>query len=199
MHQSEDTLHKTKLLKSQKVNISKLQQMFSLIKCLCGGKGENLSPRCDQAATDFIICRYVWLVSLIDILAVQRPNLCRWKTLIMLVPVWGRMTGLLMGKSKHIKDSQMILFFFNDSGFSQTDGGGWWGRLAARRRPKWNAIFSTISSGLIINSQYMCSATARLVIIQSGLCFSLVGTVLLQLTELSSGLRRIETVHQREN
>lgn len=32
------------------------------------------------------------------------------------------MTGLLMGKSKHIKDSQMILFFFNDFAFSETDG-----------------------------------------------------------------------------
>lgn len=32
------------------------------------------------------------------------------------------MTGLLMGKSKHIKDSQMILFFFNDSASSETDG-----------------------------------------------------------------------------
>ncbi len=27
-----------------------------------------------------------------------------------------------MGKSKHIKDSQMILFFFNDFAFSETDG-----------------------------------------------------------------------------
>lgn len=32
------------------------------------------------------------------------------------------MTGLLMGKSKHIKDSQMILFFFNDFAFPETDG-----------------------------------------------------------------------------
>lgn len=27
-----------------------------------------------------------------------------------------------MGKSKHIKDSQMILFFFNDFAFSEADG-----------------------------------------------------------------------------
>lgn len=36
----------------------------------------------------------------------------------------GRMTGLLMGKSKHIKDGQMILFFFNDFALSKTDGNG---------------------------------------------------------------------------
>lgn len=41
------------------------------------------------------------------------------------------MTGLLMGKSKHIKDSQMILFFFNDFGFSETDGEWKRERLAA--------------------------------------------------------------------
>lgn len=33
------------------------------------------------------------------------------------------MTGMLMGKSKHIKGGgQMILFFFNDSACSETDG-----------------------------------------------------------------------------
>lgn len=46
------------------------------------------------------------------------------------------MTGLLMGKSKHIKDSQMILFFFNDFAFSETDGEWKAGRerLAALRK-----------------------------------------------------------------
>lgn len=38
-----------------------------------------------------------------------------------------------MGKSKHIKDNQMILFFFNDFGFSETDGERKGERLAARR------------------------------------------------------------------
>lgn len=32
------------------------------------------------------------------------------------------MTGLLMRKSKHIKASQTILFFFNDFVLSETDG-----------------------------------------------------------------------------
>lgn len=32
------------------------------------------------------------------------------------------MTGLLMGKSKHIKDSQMVLFFFSDFALPETDG-----------------------------------------------------------------------------
>ena len=114
------------------------------------------------------------LTSLIDILAVQRPNLCRWKTLIMLMPMWGGMTGLLMGKSKHIKDSQMILFFFNDFAFSETDGEWKAGRerarererererLAARRKGERNATCWKISFGLImINSEYICSKTAR--------------------------------------
>lgn len=43
-----------------------------------------------------------------------------------------------MGKSKHIKDSQMIWFFFNDFAFSETDGewrgGGRKERLAVRRK-----------------------------------------------------------------
>lgn len=100
------------------------------------------------------------------------PNLCRWKTLIMLLPVWGRMTGLLMGKSKHIKDSQMILFFFNDFACSGTDGewraerkrerGKERERSCTEERERENATCWKISFGLImINSECICSKTAR--------------------------------------
>ena len=46
------------------------------------------------------------------------------------------MTGLLMGKSKHIKDSQMILFFFNDFASSETDGEWKAGREISRMEGK---------------------------------------------------------------
>lgn len=48
---------------------------------------------------------------LIDILAVRRPNLCRWNALIMPMPAWERMTGMLMGKSKHIKGGAKWFYF----------------------------------------------------------------------------------------
>lgn len=102
-----------------------------------------------------------------------------------------------MRKSKHIKASQTILFFFNDFVLSETDGECKAERLAPETKAEKNTCKKNGFEFIIIHSKNMCLKIDRAH--YYSLCVLFFSYVVAESGQRSSGLKYLKCPHQREN